>query len=133
MGNRVQRVITVLETEIEQAIRYMGLEVTDKLVEVTPVDTGWARINWIPSITEAVEETAGSRAAAEGGNLDSGPQETGLAEISSYNLEQGDAFVRNNVPYIQRLNAGSSAQAPTGFVEIAIDEVIAEAESRFGR
>ena len=46
------------------------------------------------------------------------PVETGRARDGWRIIETG---IRNDVPYVGRLNAGSSRQAPAGFVEAAID------------
>lgn len=49
---------------------------------------------------------------------ESTPVDTGLASKSWYSISRdGKVFIRNDVPYISRLNSGSSAQAPAYFVE----------------
>jgi len=46
------------------------------------------------------------------------PVDTGLARDSwTLTILPGTAIVRNNVPYIDKLNQGSSKQAPSFFVE----------------
>ncbi len=42
-----------------------------------------------------------------------------LAEIAGHTAGK-EIFISNNVPYIGRLNNGHSAQAPSGFVEMAV-------------
>ncbi|WP_086464347.1 hypothetical protein [Oceanibaculum nanhaiense] len=49
------------------------------------------------------------------------PVETGRARDGWHLTEAG---IRNDVPYVGRLNAGSSRQAPAGFVEAAIDRAL---------
>lgn len=49
------------------------------------------------------------------------PVETGRARDGWSLTETG---LRNDVPYVVRLNAGSSRQAPAGFVEAAIDRAL---------
>ncbi|RKQ70205.1 hypothetical protein [Oceanibaculum indicum] len=49
------------------------------------------------------------------------PVETGRAR-DGWHLTEAD--LRNEVPYVGRLNAGSSRQAPAGFVEAAIDRAL---------
>lgn len=49
------------------------------------------------------------------------PVETGRAREGWHMTETG---LRNDVPYVGRLNAGSSRQAPAGFVEAAIDRAL---------
>lgn len=89
----------------------------------TPVDTGWARANWVPQIgspyvVEASRDPAGvgSRAAE---------QQAGIASLFTYRLNRGPIFISNNAPYITRLNDGSSKQSPAGFVQAAIAREIA--------
>ena len=98
-------------------VRDLSLRVHERLVARTPVDTGWARTNWVPRVGSPFEGTAGTRPDAEAGRLDRGPMEAGIAEVRRYELEQGDVHVTNNVPYIEKLNAGSSRQAPSAFVQ----------------
>jgi len=82
----------------------------------TPVDTGWARANWIPSVGAPAVSPVGSRAAVDGGAA----QQAALARLLGYKLEQGPVYATNNVPYIAQLNEGSSRQAPAAFVQRAI-------------
>lgn len=91
----------------------------------TPVDTGWARVNWIPVIG-----AASRRATPKPGDhgqtvqaaidLASQGQAAVAAIVTTYNLRQGPVTIANNVPYILRLDAGSSKQAPSGFVRRGI-------------
>lgn len=83
----------------------------------TPVDTGWARANWIPNIGRPSRlEPVGSRES-----VSNAAQKIGIAAVATgFVLEDREIHVSNNVPYIGALNNGSSAQAPSGFVEIAI-------------
>lgn len=118
MGD-VRIVVKSLDGFTEKLVRRLTLNVTANLIEDTPVDTGWARANWVPSIGVPRRQTAGTRAAAEDGRIDYGPQAAGLADVAGYKLGP-TIFVSNNVPYITRLNEGSSRQAPAAFVQAAI-------------
>lgn len=104
--------------EIEPAVggevnRAAGL-ILATVVPATPVDTGRARGNWQVGVGYSVTN--------EINRLD----KTGQTAIN-----QGRAaiagrppgmsiYISNNVPYIGRLNEGYSAQAPAGFVEMAV-------------
>lgn len=94
----------------------------------TPVDTGWARANWVPSIGDPVDHEVGSREA-----VDASAQTAGEGKLPGYRLQMGKIWITNNVPYITRLNAGSSPQAEPGFVERNITEAIGKAERGFPR
>lgn len=97
-------------------VKRLVFETTANLVETTPVDTGWARANWIPSIGEPEDATFGERTA-----VSSDAQEAGIADMLGYQLAAGPAYVSNNVDYIDHLNDGTSTKAPAGFVESAIE------------
>ncbi len=101
----------------------------------TPIDTGWASANWVPSVGEPFsdpqaatikEPTAGqiaarARVASEGEN-----------DVLAWRNTDGPIFSTNNVPYIQPLNDGHSNQSPRGFVQIAIEKGIRMTYSRAG-
>ena len=131
VGNRKQvtAIVRSLERFTERLIVKITLDVTANLVETTPVDTGWARANWVPSVgTPVVKNLKGaerivSAAAAE--------QAAGQAQAIGYKLARGRVFVSNNVPYILRLNDGYSQQAPSGFVQMAIRKAVTQAGRGF--
>lgn len=91
----------------------------------TPVDTGWARANWIPVIGAASGKSAprplerGRATQAAADVFAAG--EAAIATIAtSYQARMGPVTIANNVPYILKLDAGSSKQAPAGFVRRGI-------------
>jgi len=122
-------VIQSLEGFTTQIIRKVVLDIVANLQRSpsnggTPVDTGWARANWIPNIGSPVGQPAGSRQQAEGGSVP-GDSAAGAAKVAtSYTVSQGAVHITNNVPYILELNEGSSKQAPKGFVQSAIRKAI---------
>ena len=114
---------------LEKEVSALVLDITEKLIEATPVDTGWARASWIPSIGEPADSPSGSR-----DSFTTGQQELGMAQVATqYTLSEGPIFITNNVPYIEKLNEGSSPQAPAGFIETAIKQSIEAAEGRIMR
>ena len=122
MGTRFE-VLAELDETVAKTCVELAVNVTAELIERTPVDTGWARANWIPSL--GAPSTAGG--TATGGGADTIAQESGQAEVLGFKLEHEAIYVTNNAPYIGRLNDGWSDQAPAGFVEAAIDKVVSEA------
>src|SRR5436190_4978475 len=90
----------------------------------TPIDTGWASANWVPSITEPfvdrVVETVRDPTPAQIAARAKLASE-GLNELLSWRPEDGSIFSTNSVPYIQPLNDGHSGQSPRGFVQAAIE------------
>ena len=120
------RVTEALERGIGRLVQRLGLDVNANLIARTPVDTGWARANWLASIGAPIERDL-SAVDPNTGIISSarGEQASGQAAIATrYNINQGSIFIVNNVPYIIFLNFGSSAQAPAMFVEQAISDAI---------
>lgn len=93
---------------LEKTIRAVALVVDAELVNTTPVDTGRARSNWLPSLN-----VPDLRTVEPGGKPAVGPV------ADSFRIDD-TILITNNLPYIRRLNEGSSLQAPAGFVEAAI-------------
>jgi len=105
--------------------RTLVLAVNRTLAENTPIDTGWARTNWIPSVGRPFAGTAGSR-----DNVTLAGVSAGVAAISVWDMFKDSAFITNNVPYIEDLNAGTSPQASPGFIQASIEAGIASARNR---
>lgn len=125
MPRQTRVIIQELDRVTANAVRDLSTDLTDVLRTTTPVDTGWARANWVPQ--------AGSPFEGNTEELDPGErflrtpaqeasQATAIAALSSY--RGGEVFINNNVPYITELNEGSSQQAPAGFVQMAIAAVV---------
>lgn len=110
-------------TAIEMAV--LALAVDDAVVSATPVDTGRARGNWIPSINTPVEQADPNR-LDPGGSLGRQAMQAALASFKA-----GDTVcLTNNIAYIGRLNDGSSRQAPAGFVDKAVQAARAATRQR---
>lgn len=116
----VRIVVRDLRSFSERTIKRLALNINANLVKTTPVDTGWARANWVPNIGGPFEGTAGTRQDAEAGKLDLSPRESGLAAVATSYTLGPEIHQTNNVPYIIDLNAGSSRQAPAAFIQSAI-------------
>lgn len=113
------RVTGIMKRAVRRVSRQLVLDVNRKIAENTPIDTGWARSNWIPSKGRPLPQPVGDRE-----NVDLLAVSSGIAEIKSWDLFKGPAFITNNVPYINDLNAGTSKQAPPGFVQDSIRQGI---------
>ena len=91
----------------------------------TPVDTGWARANWIPVLGRASGRPAPrpgdhGQTVAAAADLAMQGQAAIAAIVTTYRASQGPVTIANNVPYILKLDAGSSKQAPSGFIRRGI-------------
>lgn len=108
----------------------VALRVVGTLARTTPVDTGLARGNWVVSVGSAPDLSPRPPRSA-GEVLDEA--RTRLRSV------RADATVTvanggQKVPYITRLNAGSSRQAPAEFVQnAAAAGLAAAAEARILR
>ena len=114
-----------MEQFVDQLVRKLVLDIVANLVASpsdggTPVLTGWARANWVPQIGSPSGRVVGTPET-----VSTGTQQAALARIAStYRVSQGTVTIGNNVPYIVRLNAGSSQQAPAMFVQAGIAKAI---------
>jgi len=102
----------------DELTRRVALAVLSEVVVSTPVDTGRARGNWLVGLGGPDEPGLDEQRA----NADRSGQRAirrGSERIRDRRPGQ-QIFVSNNVPYIGRLNDGSSAQAPAGFVPDAV-------------
>ena len=125
IDEQIAAIDAALGRVVEDAVKAVTLDVTARLVEATPVDTGWARANWIPSVAQPVETVEGTR-----DSVSTARQATGIAAIASYKYGDGPTYAANCVPYIAKLDQGSSTQAPAGFVRQAVDEAVVAAQER---
>lgn len=101
-------------------VTQLAANITAGLIEDTPVDTGWARANWVVSLGVPQTSVVGSR-----DNVDQSAQQAGISTLLSMtSLGQGPIYISNNVPYIQKLNDGHSGQAPAGFVQSRVDREV---------
>ncbi len=101
----------------------------------TPIDTGWASANWLPSVGQPKivnGEPADPREGPTPGEVANRAQMAteGENDVLSWRLEDGPIFSTNNVPYIGALNAGHSPQSQRGFVQAAIEKAIRQTYSR---
>jgi len=114
--------------------RKVALAADQAVVMGTPVDTGRARSNWIAALGGPASEVIEAYAPGEEGSTEAANTQAaldqGAAVISGYRSGQ-EIHITNNLPYIQRLNDGYSAQAPANFVEQAVME--AAQVVQFGR
>ena len=123
---QIRSIVRALEGLTETVITKITLDVTANLVETTPVDIGWARANWVPAIGRPFEvDLRNVRATDQNVTAAQAQQQSGITGVvGGYKLARGKVFVSNNVPYIRRLNDGSSKQAPSGFVQRAVKKAV---------
>lgn len=95
----------------------------------TPVDIGWARAGWQPSVGEPIiAEDIRNPTAAQVATRNA-EAEQGISNVLGWTLDKGPIFDTNNVVYIGVLNAGHSPQSPPGFVQAALELAVNQTES----
>lgn len=116
----IQRAAEKTGRTLDEMVQKISERLFENIVRRTPVDTGWARANWIPSIgspDDSVPESSPGRDE----NIDDPLPRISLEVASG---KAGDIFfLTNSVPYILSLEYGHSAQAPNGMVRVSIEEV----------
>lgn len=121
-SKRMKQVASELEENTDKLMRKVVITVVSAVALRTPVDTGRARANWRTNIGAALPGLVGS--FPEGSDGSTGGTAAAQAINESIRVmqgyEKGDVYISNNLPYIGRLNAGWSQQAPVNFVESAI-------------
>jgi hypothetical protein len=122
MGQQSARIAAALTAKVQRAAQALVLQIDRELRMSTPVDTGHARRNWVPSVGEP----------STGEVADESAHAAGIAAVMAYKLGSGALWVSNGVPYIRALNYGHSQQAPAGFVEAAIDRAMSAVRAKHG-
>lgn len=131
--SETDRVIAKLDDAVETIVSSLAINITAELIERTPVDTGWARANWVPQVGSPFLGNSQNYSREErlsDVGLQTGQQQTAIGGLFAYKIGRGAVFISNNVPYIGFLNDGSSQQAPSGFVTLAIVAGIRSLDSR---
>lgn len=100
--------------EYGKVVRATALEVYARVQQRTPRDTGNARFNWHISTGRESSQEADARGAS-GPVI---PNRLDRAQTERF----APVFIQNNVPYIGRLEFGSSDQAPQGMVRVTLAE-----------
>jgi len=125
---QIRIIVDGLESDAEQVIKKLTLDVVANLTKApveggTPVATGWARANWIANVATPRTDTVGS---PENTTAAEAEQAASTGSVLAYKLASGPVYISNNVPYIIRLNEGSSKQAAPGFVQAAIQLAVTQ-------
>lgn len=121
----VKLIVSDLEDVAEKEIQQFIVDLRNQVAEDTPVRTGWAKSNWRVTVGKAPERPIGTKM-----NIDPKAAIESAATAARWKLKDGPLLLSNLVPYIGRLNDGSSTQAPRNFVEKAIAKSVRKAATR---
>jgi hypothetical protein len=99
----------------DTVVRKVTLDLFGEVVQRTPVDTGMARANWQIGINERPTGTV---------NGTNWKQNMGhsMTQSSGQIKAGGVNYITNNLPYIIKLEYGSSKQAPQGMARITVSK-----------
>lgn len=130
---RMRRRGRQVEEGVNRVVRTTALIADQNLVLSTPVDTGRARSNWQVSIGSPIESEREPFAPGELGSTAGPNAQAAIAQgeqVINRRQPEETIFITNNLPYIQRLNDGYSAQAPVGFVQTAVQRAVEYVRTR---
>jgi hypothetical protein len=131
-ARRIRDIGERVERNADELVPKVALAIDQGLVVRTPVDTGRARSNWRVSIGTGLEGVIDAYVKGEAGNTGGANAQAALLQAKGVLMTyrgKVPVYITNNLPYIVRLNEGWSAQAPAGFVELAIQEGVAAVNS----
>ena len=101
----------------ERLFRSSALAIFRGVILGTPVDEGRARGNWQASVHAPITKETETKDKGGHSTISKAESVTGSAKL-------GDVvYLANNLPYIGKLNSGSSTQAPAMFVEANVKRV----------
>lgn len=108
-------------------VRKIVFDLGARVIMRTPVDTGRARANWMFSLGTPSKETSSDldkETPANSSGAGSSKAKDGLnAALATYDpFKNPIIYFTNSVPYIGRLEYGSSKQAPQGMVRLTVAE-----------
>jgi hypothetical protein len=127
-GKRMGDLAVEVTDGSDRIVRKTVLAVDQAVVMSTPVDRGRARSNWVAQLDEPYNGTIDPYAPGEGlGVGEQANAQAALAQAASVSAaydgdRNSEVHITNNLPYIERLNDGYSAQAPAEFVEEGVRE-----------
>lgn len=114
----LNRYATKTKSSMGEAKQAIVFNVFGQVIKRTPVDTGRAKANW--NVTEGMAglSTDDRRDKSHLGNIGI----NSIRELNKITEKFGLDILTNNLPYIERLEFGSSNQAPAGMVRVTLRE-----------
>lgn len=120
LAARLESIAGKIETGANEIKKDVARGIIKDLIPATPVDTSRALSNWIASNGAAHKYSILPHVSGHFGSTRGTSMSAALADAMAV-IEKAKPgvpiFITNNLLYIRALNAGSSRQAPAGFVE----------------
>lgn len=98
----------------------IALQLFNRVVALTPVDTGKARNCWVLSIGSPVYVSLPRNEGSRANPLP--PATANQSDLAGLTVSDR-IYIANGQPYIDLLENGSSSQAPAGMLRVALSEV----------
>lgn len=107
--------------DAKKIIEKVRVDVSESVINKTPLDTGFARGNWQSNIGSPIksEITRFDREAGFAPTSGDGISVREAIETASKDIDK-DFYITNNAEYIRNLEFGGSNQAPRGMVRITV-------------
>lgn len=109
-------VIGELDEEVRLQRNKLAFRIDARVVQETPVDTSEARSSWLVS--------DGRPNNSEPGNIGADQAITNGVQAINSAKTFTQLYIQNNKPYIERLNEGSSLQAPAKYIDTIIAQEV---------
>lgn len=112
---QLSRFIEKAQGNVDQVVRKAALDVAQSVILKSPVDTGRFRANWnvafgrVDSLTTPSTDKSGAKTT-----------DRIRIQLNGWEVESGDIFLTNSLPYAVRLEYGYSGQAPQGMVRVTV-------------
>ena len=120
LAARLENIAGKIETGANEIKKDVARGIIKDLIPATPVDTSRALSNWIANNGAAHNYSILPHVSGHFGSTRGTSMSAALADAMAV-IEKAKPgvpiFITNNLLYIRALNAGSSRQAPAGFVE----------------
>ena len=122
LNARVRQVQVDIDNLINNSVVNLVIAILRDLLNNTPVDTGKAISNWQVSLTGPIRNEIESYSVGTAGSTKNVVIANAIGQavgILAARRPHQPIYLGNAVPYIVRLNQGSSRQAPAGFIDSA--------------
>jgi len=116
----------VTQEKIPMFVKGVALKILRGVILRTPVDTGFARNNWMVTIGSYGKDTP-----FEAEDNADGTIRREMQNIASKNSLGRIIYIWNAVPYIQYLETGTSDKAPEGMLRVTLAEIASELSSKY--
>ena len=126
--SQAERIALNLAEQLHELRKDIVLERTSQLVDATPIDTSYARANWIAAVGDGPSGPIGT---TDNPSAAQAAQQAGIAAVMTSRDPEAEMGVTNHVDYLEHLNKGSSPQAEANFVEHAIERADAIVMARW--